>query len=209
MSILLIGADGSMGKRYQAVLKYLNKDFQCVDVSESEDYIIKSAENSDGVIVATPTSTHLYYLSLLSRFIKAPILCEKPICKNITDLQFLFADIKSRGTNLTMMMQYKFLDLSQMMSIEGPSHYDYFRTGKDGLYWDTFQTIALARGPVVVRNESPIWDCQLNGRRINSSDMDNAYITAVSEWLQNPGDNLDELLDMHIKVKKYELEYGG
>jgi hypothetical protein len=197
-----------MGKRYQAVLKYLGKSFTCVDAIDSEDYILRMAQDSNGVIIATPTDTHVYYLNLLAPRIKAPILCEKPICKDIDDLKFLIADLKSHGTNLTMMMQYKFLDFSAMLQIEGPSHYDYFRTGKDGLYWDTFQTIALARGPVVVRNESPIWDVQLNGRRINFSDMDNAYITAVSEWINNPGDDLDQLLEMHIKVKKHELDFG-
>jgi hypothetical protein len=207
--VLIIGSEGSMGKRYQAVLKYLKTPFDCVDAIDSEDYIVQLAKESRGVIIATPTETHSYFLHLLSPLVKAPILCEKPVCKDIDELKTIIDVCRANGTNLTMMMQYKFLDFSQMLSLEGPSHYDYFRTGNDGLYWDTFQTIALARGPVVVRNESPIWDCQLNGRRINFSDMDNAYISAVGEWLQNPGDDLDELLAMHIKVKKYELEYGS
>ena len=52
--IVLIGAHGSMGRRYAAILRHLDREFQPFDVGE-DDAAIAAAADSDGVILATPT----------------------------------------------------------------------------------------------------------------------------------------------------------
>lgn len=208
MNILIIGSEGSMGSRYKAIFKYLGKSFTCVDVNDSEDKALAFAQDADGIVIASPTDTHSAYIHMLSPSVEVPILCEKPVCKDINELRDVLDICRSNGTKLSMMMQYEFLDYSLMLKINGNSHYDYFKTGNDGLIWDCFQTIALARGPVVVRNESPIWDVQLNGRKLNLSDMDNAYISYVAAWLEGGTSDLTKILEMHLKVHRYEITYG-
>lgn len=195
MSILIIGSNGSMGRRYQAILKSLEVPFVCADAAE-ERSIPALAERSDGIIIATPTETHFGYIHNLHKLNK-PILCEKPLSKSPQKLAFIKDLVKSDGLNLTMMMQYRVFDDEDH---EGPSLYNYFNHGKDGIFWDCIQIIGLARGPVELLEFSPTWTCHLNGQRINIQHMDLAYVDFVKDWLKKPGDDIDEIIEIHNKV---------
>lgn len=193
-----------MGKRYQAILKHLKKDFKCFDIDSTHYEIVDWCENSEGIILATPTETHVDYLLLLEKC-KKPVLCEKPLSMYKSDLE----EIKwacQRGLNLTMQMQYKYFDNKEC---NGPSEYNYFRHGNDGLSWDCLQIIGLARGEVSLKEDSPKWICKLNGLDLDLSQMDDAYIWSVKNWLEKPGDDINSLLEIHQKVAKYEEEYGA
>lgn len=202
MSYLIIGANGSMGQRYQAILKHLGKTVVCADVETPLEKVLNAADWADGVILATPTETHYDYLRWLAPQIDPPILCEKPVTKSMDELHLLFDLLIDQRTNFTMMLQYQMLDSDKV----GSSNYNYFRTGKDGLIWDCFQVIALARGPVHVDNTSPIWTCRLNGKALSLSDMDKAYVDFVAQWIERPGHDLAWLMDMHQKVNNYLIK---
>lgn len=206
MKIMVIGSEGSMGQRYRAILRYLGHSFVGVDVQHDEETVLDLASRVDGVIIATPTPTHSYFIHLLSPTIKVPILCEKPICKHPDELKDILTLCEINKTNLTVMMQYKMLlDPAR----KGFSHYDYFRTGNDGLTWDCFQIIALSNGPVRVANTAPVWDCMINGQKLFLSDMDRAYVDFVQKWIEEPGDDLKEIEAFHQKVVKYERDHGA
>ncbi len=190
---LIIGAKGSMGRRYQAILKYLEKPFTCADVDD--DWFLKS-RLCDSIILATPTDTHYNFLKNLIHF-KQPILCEKPITKDLRELDLIKHEY--RDLPLQMVMQYKELDAGD----EGPSFYDYYNHGKDGLYWDALQIIGLARGGVEILEESPIWRCQLNGEQLSLNHMDYAYISMIRNWFKNPYGDLIEIKAIHQKVYDY------
>lgn len=200
MNVLIIGANGSMGTRYRAILAHLGVNYWCVDKGDQIRDVLELAEKATHVIVATPTETHLSVLASLSE-IKCPILCEKPLAKSYYELVMIRDLVLSKRLNLTMTMQYKMLD---DVNSEGLSSYDYFKHGSDGLNWDCLQIIALARGEVSVKERSPVWKCTLNGKILKLSDMDMAYIKFIEYWLENPGDDIDDLIRIHEKV----IDYG-
>lgn len=191
MSTLIIGANGSMGRRYQAILRYLKKPFLCCDVGDSIDGKFNIA---DSFIVATPTDTHWTILDQLAHYGK-PVLCEKPVVKSLEDLKSIIY-LYDKITPLKMVMQYRHLDPGRM----GESFYNYYNHGKDGLYWDTMQIIGLARGEVKVAEDSPIWTCDLNGKSLSIGYMDYAYISMIQDWFLNPKDDLNKVYAIHEKV---------
>lgn len=200
MSVLVVGAQGNMGVRYQAILRFLGKEFACVDVGDDDKRVDELAKRSTGILIATPTDSHV---DLIRKFLpyKKPILCEKPVLKNRLEIAPLFLDIANSGTPFRMMFQYQMLCDSNRV---GPSYYDYYKHGKDGLYWDCFQIIALARQGVHIRESSPVWSCKINGQRLSLSDMDAAYVGYIQRWFRSPKQDVGWLAAMHEKVADLE-----
>jgi hypothetical protein len=201
---LIIGADGSMGKRYQAILRHLGKEVLCADIEHKAKEILSMVELCDRVIIATPTETHRYYLKKLIPM-KIPVLCEKPVVKKTNEIAVILNEVEKFGTPFTMMNQY--YEISKSL-LDRPSSYDYFRTGKDGLIWDCLQIIGLAQGEVTLENKSPIWKCTINGETLNFADMDRAYVSFVEKWvndrvIQSP----EYIFKIHQKTEKMHNEY--
>lgn len=202
MRVLLVGSEGSMGKRYQAIFKWLGIETMNVDKDTPSGRIFDWTPMADGIVICTPTDSHKHVLDILTQLkSEIPVLCEKPLATSKEDLDFIRSEIvKERKVNLTMVMQYGCL---QSPGSWGDSWYDYFRHGNDGLYWDCLQIIGLAKGKVTLAQESPVWSCGLNGQKLNLSDMDVAYISFVKQWMAQPGDDISRLLDIHTKVMDY------
>lgn len=190
-----------MGRRYGAILSYLGKEWVGVDAEHNRHFIKDAAKNSDGVIIATPTDTHA---SLIHLFIDCgkPLLCEKPITKDMGELERLAAEVRAHKTNLQMVHQYK--ELAQP-SI-GWSYYNYWNHGKDGLIWDCIQIIALARSEISLQEDSPLWKCRINGKALNLADMDRAYIEMMKRWIRSPGQEIAEIQYIHEKVDAFDRE---
>ena len=203
MSILIIGANGSMGVRYQSILRYLEQDYKCADKNHSLMLINKMVEDSDGVIIATPTESHADYIKMACAH-KRPILCEKPVTRDVAKLKATLAHVRESRTPFQMMYQYKELVSSQLTDW---SYYNYFRHGNDGLVWDCLQIIGLARGEVTLEDTSPIWRCSINGKALDSKFMDGAYVNYVRKWLRNPTGDLGEIVAVHEKVLDYERSH--
>lgn len=193
-----------MGKRYQAILKYQDVPFECLDLDNLEDgpALLSKAEK---IIIATPTDTHLNLISMVAPY-KVPVLCEKPITKSRDELLHLEQIAKTHSLNLTMMMQYSELPGFAF----GPqSYYNYFRHGNDGLIWDCMQIIVLHKGrheDLVLHEKSPVWECKINGRWVDLREMDLAYIDFVSKWLTKlkTSHSMEYLIQIHDKVRAYE-----
>lgn len=200
MSILIVGSEGSMGKRYQAILSHLGKNFSCVDLIHTRAHIDKMAYTSEGIIIASPTHTHLPYVQSFCQM-KKPILCEKPLSTDPHEISEILNLSDAGDFPLTMMMQYQWLVNPALV---GESYYDYFRHGADGIVWDCMQIIALAKKSVHLREKSPIWKCRINGYDLNVSHMDSAYVEYVSNWLKHPSQDLGYLAEIHSKVLEYE-----
>lgn len=213
-NILLIGSEGSMGRRYQAILNFLGIKFMRSDITLLCDGSIsgipgilneKALSLFDGFIIATPTAKHLDGIGSLVGSGK-PILCEKPITKHWEGhFHGLWGD-----ADVEMMIQYYFLNPSVnfLKSYSGNnfSSYDYFRTGNDGLAWDCIQIIALHEGPndnLKLDNKSPIWKCTINNKELNIADMDAAYVRAVQSWVSGRRHSKDLIQNAHYKVIDY------
>lgn len=198
--ILLVGADGNMGARYKAILRFLGKEFRGVDKNNSDDAIMRAAHASDGILIATPTATHT---QLIRKFmhLKKPLMCEKPITKDMKEFRALMAELQERKTPFRMVNQYRMLAGASRM---GRSFYDYFKHGSDGIYWDCLQIIGLARGEIRIAEDSPIWRCMINGKAITLSHMDAAYIAYLQEWFKTPAQDLSQIIEAHEKTAELE-----
>ena len=85
-----------------------------------------------------------------------------------------------------MMFQYEFF---VGPGLKGKTIYDYFRHGNDGLVWDCVQIIGLHEGKdedLNLSEKSPVWTCQINGKKLELDNMDRAYMWAVDQWFINP-----------------------
>lgn len=200
MSVLIIGSEGSMGKRYQSILRFLGKSFMCVDLHNKNTDYEYMHRRASGFIVATPTGTHHSIIKSLAPNRK-PILCEKPVTKSPAEFTDMKVALMENKTPFRMMMQYEMLVGKSRI---GPTFYDYFRHGNDGLIWDCMQIIALARGKVELRENSPIWMCKINGQMLSLSHMDAAYIGYVQKWFNDPSQDLGYLTAIHQKVQDSE-----
>jgi hypothetical protein len=200
MKTLIIGSAGSMGQRYRAILEHLKQPFDGVDREHSSRDIIDRARVADRIIVAVPTDIHN---SLLKRLIplKKPILCEKPIVNSTVELKDIFNRLEKHNTHFTMMFQYSEL-VGYPHRRKGPTSYDYFRSGKDGLVWDCLQVIALANDTIELKNTSPVWKCTINGTKLDINAMDAAYLSFVNKWITNKhNQKLSDLMKFHKKTE--------
>ena len=204
--IALIGSEGSMGRRYQAILNHMDEDFLAYDkIRVSNDEIIERAARCDRIIIATPTETHVDYLRAFLP-LKKPILCEKPVTRGLDEIIDLHAECALNGWSYNMVMQYKELDLP-LKTPRQPSHYNYFRPGKpeDGLAWNCMQIVGLANGPVSLKDDSPIWECVINGHRLSIEGMDGAYIAHIRKFIMGAlSQPMDEILNIHKKVHAWK-----
>lgn len=130
-----------------------------------------------------------------------PVLCEKPICKDMTTLKVLMADCRRLGTRLQMVSQYDYLVNPDAV---GPTHWDYYRSGNDGLAWDCIQIIAHAKDRARIDNRSPIWSCTINGEPLHIEQMDYAYLWMLKDWLESPRDDIERIIKSHEAVVKWE-----
>lgn len=195
MKVLIVGSEGNMGGRYKAVLNYLKIPYCGIDKKLKENSYDADISH---VIVATPTETHEEVLGSCY-YLKVPFLCEKPITK---DLKALGDLLKHWDGRLSMVNQYFHLPYND--SLRGPTYYNYFKHGTDGLGWDCIQLLGLAKGSVELREDSPIWQCVINGQQMSLADMDQAYISMMEYWLMGGRPQTPEAIyQMHEKAHKY------
>jgi len=203
MKTLILGVNGSMGQRYKAILNHLNIPFVGFD-TDSDKTLQQAAQGCKRVIIATPTHTHKEVIFELLKSFRGPILCEKPVCKDLNELQKLLMECEIADCDLRMMMQYK--KLYREDGIIGPSSYNYFRHGSDGIVWDCMQIIALAKSRVTIEETSPYWRCVINGQQLKLGLMDAAYVEYLEDWYKSPSLCVgpDEIYEVHSKVWRFE-----
>lgn len=186
----IIGILGNMGHRYKAILDYLQVEVCGVDLGYT--YRHERFEECDGFIIATPTDMHLDDLERFANYEK-PILCEKPITRGRID------KVKN-GELITMVNQYAYL---YDKNSRGETYYDYFKTGRDTIFWDCINIIGLSCNHARLNNTSPIWKCAINGRELSIADMDRAYVKMLMDWTLNHESNWDYAVYAHDKVLRW------
>lgn len=206
MSILLVGAHGNMGRRYSSILRHLNKEFVGIDKETDLDGLRDWAIKCKYVILATPTESHLEQIDRIST-LGIPILCEKPFSKKMSDLDSVLADCKRYKTNLSMVFNYGFMPQTEVKDANQITSYNHFNSGKDGLVWDCIQLIGLAKGPIDLKNKSPLWEVSINGSKLNYADIPMSYVKCVASWLQKPGHDIDALFAIHKKTAAIEKSH--
>jgi hypothetical protein len=133
-----------------------------------------------------------------------PILCEKPISTNMARVISAIAFCKHTETPLSMVNQYCMLTSPDDV---GESYYDYWNHGRDGLLWDCISVVALARGELRLGEESAVWKCCINGRKLSPADMDMAYIEMIRDWTANPLPAFEYIEMAHNKVQQFARKH--
>jgi hypothetical protein len=199
--ILIVGILGNMGRRYASILKFLGHEVEGVDAGYSLREYASVAEVCDGIIIASPTCTHIDEIAQALGF-DMPILCEKPITTDLKALDTFDKGLADKGKALiTMVNQYEWLVDGHLI---GPTLYNYFSSGGDGLAWDCTNIIGMASGYPSLSNDSPIWNCMINGKILKREEMDKAYIDMMEHWLQYPDYyNWEYILESHAKVGQW------
>jgi hypothetical protein len=198
----VIGANGNMGRRYMAILEYLNQQPCGVDIGEPVPF-------TRHYIIATPTETHL---DVLAKLIDQHgtngdlrILIEKPVTKNPDHFDFVLGT----KNKIYMVNQYAYAANQGRIPKGIGTSYDYYNSGTDGLAWDCIQLLHLAEGPVWLHTKSPVWRCKVNGRWIPRDSVDHLYIKMIKDFIS---DNRahgklwgpEDIIKAHEKVLRYE-----
>lgn len=202
--VFICGIMGNMGRRYEAICTYLGITAIGCD-PYNRDAIKSGIPICDGVIIATPTSTHLQMLEEVLQFGKK-VLCEKPFTKSLLELN-KFHDRHDHVHHLiTMVDQYKYL-LSDDITTSGGSEYSYYKSGQDSIAWDCINIIGHSEGEVELRNTSPVWTCRINGQDLSIEQMDHAYIRMIEDWASDDHEgNYEYALRAHGKVAQFISE---
>lgn len=206
LKVGLLGSNGSMGRRYKAILNFLGVSFVEYDPSLTRgkgDLTRFMSVPCTHYIIATPTDTHEEVAAALMQTEGRNLLIEKPVCTSSEDVRSLLEQAKDTSTTITVMMQYKYIDRSELQNAPTISYYNFYNTGKDGLLWDCFQVIAFDKtGVIKLYNDSPMWSCSINGYQLYQSSVDKAYVTFVRNWLAgNEVQSPEDIIKWHEKVE--------
>jgi hypothetical protein len=179
--ICVIGAKGNMGRRYISICNYL--DIPCIgcDFDEIPPYSDKFTTH---FIIATPTDTHEKILKSICELKKhsCKILCEKPI--NTTGYLSVLDDIKESGHEIFMVNQYAYYS-HLIYESNGVTSYNYYNSGKDGIFFDCIQLIHLAKDEIKLSNNNPIWDASINGVKLDRETIDLCYVKMIKDFYSN------------------------
>lgn len=194
--VLIIGGLGSIGRRYQAILRHMREGYEVYDTANTEKTLESVIDRATHCIVATPTETHLDVLSKIPRTI--PTLVEKPIAKH--------ANFDASRPNTYTVCNYKYV-LEAIEAKDNPSiSYNYYNTGPDGLMWDCCQLIMLDPN-VDLDNKSPVWSLNVDGEWVSYYHLERSYMWMIEDFLYGDRHNLWTLadgLEMSRKVMEYE-----
>jgi Oxidoreductase family, NAD-binding Rossmann fold len=181
--VLLLGGAGSIGTRYQAILKSIKVPYLVYDAEQEDGFSCNGEKNLsnisfDKAIICTPTDTHMNYVSQLIHLGKT-FLCEKPLAKTEDELQ-----TKEDYPFGFVVCNYKFITKAYGMNPK--LTYDYYKTGQDGLLFDCCQIIYLDP-ECELDNQSPLWDFTVNGHPIPYRSLELSYVQMIKSFIWNHG----------------------
>jgi len=198
-SLCIVGGNGNMGKRYQAICRFLGINHFVADPSTKTP--IKDASH---YLIATPTAMHLENILDIRDKYGGLILCEKPFVTNVDEL----GRLQEIPANVFMVNNYAFYPgLSDRL--DGTTLYSFYNSGPHGLAWDCIQLLHLARSTVKLVGKSPIWKCQINGTKLNRETLDLAYVEMIRTFWQGSTKKLwgkKDIIDAHFKAARFEQQ---
>lgn len=192
--ILLVGNRGSIGSRYEAILKWEKISYCTYDILDGLKPI--DWKKIDRVIVATPTDQHAHWAFIAADH-DLPVLVEKPLSKSLEECETLERALK--GHEVFVVCNYKYA--------LGPNpkiFYDYYNTGKDGLWWDVCQLIYLDPD-AKISNESPFLNLWVNEKLVRYREIEASYCKMVKDFAEGKYRNLWTLED-GVKMTRAVLE---
>lgn len=193
-----------MGSRYAKIVAYLGLTPVIHDMFHDNPEVFES----DFIIDAMPTQLRGQTLLFADRRPKKPFLLEKPFDRKT---------LNNIPPNVRMINQYEYylahqadLGIKNIVAVQTKKEtvYDYWRSGKDGIIWDCINIVGLADddSDIDLRNDSLIWNCVINNKKLDLSLMDVAYVWNIFDWLTHQDANTDYIYKAHKRC--WELEHG-
>lgn len=207
--VVLIG-NGSIGKRYAAILRNLGVEFDIYD-STAHTERVSEWTKYDKAIVATPTETHTQICMELI-FAKVPFLCEKPFTKDIRKAAILREAAETLGVPGFVVNNYGFVTRGRWPQ---DLTYDFYNTGKDGIVWDVCQLVYLAklyRANLIVEKHSFTWDFYIDKEKIEYARIERSYEEMISMFLSGHTQglwNLKAAVEMEAICQELHKEHHG
>jgi len=194
--VTIVGCNGSMGRRYSAILKYLNIPFDGIDIKDAF-----KRTGTKRAIICTPTRSHTVVVENLMEAGYDNFLIEKPMFDREEDYNWALAN--SHLCKMQMVCNYKFIN-----GVGGHTYYNYYDSGKEELWCNLFQLIGLAESEFEFRDNHPVWSCVLNGRILMLDDVHSSYITMIEAWMNDePLIDVKTALQWFHKAKKWQEDY--
>jgi|WetSurMetagenome_2_1015567.scaffolds.fasta_scaffold345087_2 hypothetical protein len=206
MNILIAGALGNMGRRYTAICKHLGHTVIPFDLFMSFSYLEDAIKKNaiDRCIIATPIESHLFWCNWCIGG-GIPFLCEKPMSTDVGGMVEIMNKSEKQGTSGHMVNNWAFVAAYPLISGKHKIIYDYYNTGKDG-WWDYIQPVYLGFD-VKIKNESPVFECEIDGIHYNQRDFDLSYVEMVEAWLLGETQHLWDISQAIEATKKIKRMY--
>jgi len=200
-TILVVGFDGNMGRRYTAILKYLDVDTIGIDLRDK--WPVPSQYTR--AIVATPIDTHYKICKRLIQ-LKKDFLCEKPVSKSNNEIRDLIRLCKFNGVDGRMVCNWAMVLPRMTHGInENKIFIDYYNSGNDG-FWDYIQPVYLSKlDDLIIRKISPVFKCKINYQSAKSECFDLSYVKIIRFWFTDRNQlwTLSDALAANIKLLQW------
>lgn len=202
--MICIVGNGNMGRRYAAICESEHIKYVIVDKQDTLPVV-------DKYIICTPTNTHAEVLCHVAISNKRPvaILVEKPIDSSFSKGLCAVEAAESLGHKVYMVNNYAYYS-EGIVAGTGDTHYDYYNSGKDGIAPDCIQLIHLAKSGVgYLKTEAPVWDCMINGMKLNRELIDLCYVKMIKDFasdgkLYGRLWGREDIRAAHAKVEQYQ-----
>jgi len=189
--IALIGGNGSIGRRYQAVLNYIKEPYLVIE--KDDDPAILDRPDITHAIIATPTETHMEWCERAAHK-NIWFLCEKPLSKHREEIKPLLQKTGFVVNN------WAFVSTNMNNTQANHLSYNFYNTGRDGLVWDVCQLVYLshlANGILEVRTDSYEWAAHWNGVQVPYNFIEASYLQMVRAFITHDSKRLWSLADAY------------
>lgn len=203
MRVLVLGSEGSTGKRYVAILRMLGAEVETYDIQHFRNN--RKYPRGLNAIVATPTHLHYTHCRDLLKMGYKKILVEKPFSRSVEEIQSII-DI-SGDSEISVVCNWKFSFFNELKHGSHVVSYNYFNHGNEKEpIWDLCQLLYLNDGlRLDFSCTSPFFTVTVDGFQISLSDMEKSYYRMLTSWIATP-EKMWTLLDalrMTEKCNKY------
>lgn len=216
MNICIIGNSGNMGSRYQKKIESIVST-QPIHITgyEIDDFNNKKPlPIANKFLVCTPTNSHYEVLKFVMDQSRAPILCEKPISKNINEVMELCDIAQNKKIRLNMVNNWSLVTIPPLERNRNCIYYSCSNTGKDGLPYDLIQLLHLAHDwNFYFTNKAPegAFNVHINqDLDITREIIELSYNRMLQFWIEDRWKYMWDVNDIrlaHKKVLKYIPRY--
>lgn len=176
--VLLVGSSGAIGRRYKAILNYLNVDvLECDPESGTGDNIFNK---TDGVLVASPTTTHRSILEYVLKH-DVPVLCEKPLCASLEEC---YHAIHLPNAKRRLYMVDNWVHMLGGFRKNYVIKYRNWYMGKESFAFNMAQPIYLTSlGKLQVNKNYPMFEAHVDDKIYTAYEIEKSYVEMIEKWI--------------------------